>query len=358
MVEVRLENITHIYVTGRKTQTLAVKDINLTFPHASFCALLGPSGCGKTTLMRIIAGLNIQTSGHVYFDQQEVTPLTPRERNVAMVFQFPVLYEMNVYENIAFPLRSVKVPESEVKRKVKEVAELVGVTHILNVHPSTLDMGSKQKVVLARALVREPNVFLFDEPLTNLDPLGRLEMRSKIKELQRNIKTTMIYVTHDQAEALTLADKIAVMDFGVVVQYDEPTKLYEHPKNEFVGFFLGNPGMNFIQGTLEDNAINFGEFKYDVSDVVEKLKEYGTEFKIGIRAEYIKVSKKPFKGAFKAKCIVSEHLGTSTLLDLKAGDKEFKAKLRITDVKEGDEVYVQFPKEKVHIFNKAGELII
>jgi ABC-type sugar transport system ATPase subunit len=358
MVEVRLENITHIYVTGKKIQTLAVKDINLTFPHASFCALLGPSGCGKTTLMRIIAGLNIQTKGHVYFDQQEITPLTPRERNVAMIFQFPVVYEMNVYENVAFPLRSVKVPESEVKRRVKAVADLVGITEVLNVHPSTLNMGDKQKVVLARALIREPNVFLFDEPLTNLDPLGRLEMRSKIKELQKNIKTTMIYVTHDQAEALTLADKIAVMDFGVVIQYAEPTELYEHPKNEFVGFFLGNPGMNFIQGTLEENAIDFGEFKYDVSNVAEKLKEYGREFKIGIRAEYVEVSKNPAKGFYKGKCIVSEYLGTSTLLDIKIGDKELKAKLRVTDIKEGDEVYVKFPKEKVHIFNKAGELIL
>ncbi|MGQ9543506.1 MAG: ABC transporter ATP-binding protein [Candidatus Bathyarchaeia archaeon] len=358
MVKVSLENITHIYVTGRKVQTVAVKDISLTFPHASFCALLGPSGCGKTTLMRIIAGLNIQTSGHVYFDEQEITPLTPRERNAAMIFQFPVLYEMNVYENIAFPLRSVKVPESEVKKKVKEVAELVGITPILKIHPSTLDMGSKQKVVLARALVREPNVFLFDEPLTNLDPLGRLEMRSKIKELQRNIKTTMIYVTHDQAEALTLADRIAVMDVGVVIQYAEPTELYEYPKNEFVGFFLGNPGMNFISGTLEENAINFGEFKYDVSDIAEKLKEYGSEFKIGIRAEYVEVSKKEVKGLFKGKCIFSEYLGTSTLLDIKVGDKELKAKLRATDVKEGDDVYVNFSKEKVRIFNKAGELIV
>jgi len=358
VVKVRLEDITHVYVTGRKIQTVAVKDINLIFPHASFCALLGPSGCGKTTLMRIIAGLNIQTRGHVYFDQQEITPLTPRERNAAMIFQFPVLYEMNVYENIAFPLRSVKVPGTEVRRKVEEVAELVGITNILNVHPSTLDMGSKQKVVLARALVREPNVFLFDEPLTNLDPLGRLEMRSKIKELQRNIKTTMIYVTHDQAEALTLADKIAVMDVGVVIQYTEPTELYEHPKNEFVGFFLGNPGMNFIPGTLEENAIDFGEFEYDVSDVVEKLKEYGTEFRIGIRAEYVEVSKKAAKGLFKGKCIVSEYLGTSTLLDIKVADKEVKAKLRATDVKEGDEVYVNFPRERVHIFNKAGELIV
>ncbi|MEM3381313.1 MAG: ABC transporter ATP-binding protein [Nitrososphaerota archaeon] len=358
MVEIRLENITHIYVTGRKMQTIAVKDINLIFPHASFCALLGPSGCGKTTLMRIIAGLNIQTKGHVYFDDHEVSVLTPRERNVAMIFQFPVLYEMNVYENIAFPLRNVKVPENEVKRKVKEVAELVGISNILNVHPMTLDMGGRQKVVLARALVREPNVFLFDEPLTNLDPLGRLEMRSKIKELQKNIKTTMIYVTHDQAEALTLADKIAVMDFGVVIQYAEPTELYEYPRNEFVGFFIGNPGMNFISGTLEGNVLSFGEFKYDVSDVAEKLKEYGTEFKLGIRAEYVEVSKKPNENFFKGKCLVSEYLGASTLLDIKIGDKEIKAKLRSTDVKEGDEVYVNFPKQKVHIFSKNGNLLL
>ncbi|MBS7618382.1 ABC transporter ATP-binding protein, partial [Candidatus Bathyarchaeota archaeon] len=317
-----------------------------------------PSGCGKTTLMRIIAGLNVQTEGHVYFDNHEVTPLTPRERNVAMIFQFPVLYEMNVYENIAFPLRSVKVPENEVRKRVKDVAELVGITNILNIHPLTLDMGNRQKVVLARALVREPNVFLFDEPLTNLDPLGRLEMRSKIKELQKNIKTTMIYVTHDQAEALTLADKIAVMDFGVVMQYAEPTELYEHPKNEFVGFFIGNPGMNFISGTLKGNSLNFGDFEYDISDVAEKLREYGEEFKLGIRAEYVGVSRKPDKDSFKGKCVVSEYLGALTLLDIKIGDKEIKAKLRSTNIKEGDEVYVNFPREKVHIFNKYGELVL
>lgn len=361
MVTIRLEDITHIYVTGLRKRTLAVKDVNIVFPHATFCALLGPSGCGKTTLLRIIAGLIRQTKGNVYFDDNEVTPLTPRERNVAMVFQFPVLYKMNVFENIAFPLRCAKLPEDEVRRRVREAAELVGISDALNADPYTLDMSGRQKVVLARALVREPTVFLFDEPLTNLDPMGRLELRGKIKELQRVIKTTMIYVTHDQAEALTLADRIAVMDFGVIVQYDEPSVLYEHPKNEFVGYFIGNPGMNFIQGTLEGNFIDFGDFKYDVSDIANRLKEFGTEFKLGIRPEYVKISREPVEGWFKGRCVVLEPLGTSTVLHIAIGGKEIKAKVFTMDIKgikEGDEIYIHFPKDKVHIYSKAGELLI
>lgn len=306
--------------------------------------------------MRIIAGLNIQTQGRVYFDGQEVTKLTPRERKVAMVFQFPVLYDMNVYDNIAFPLRSVKVPVAEVRKKVAEVSEILGISNILMMRPSSLDMGTRQKVVLARSLVREPNVFLFDEPLTNLDPLGRLEMRSNIKQLQKNIKTTMIYVTHDQSEALTLAEKIAVMDIGVVVQYDEPTKLYQYPKSEFVGFFLGNPGMNFIPGTFRENVIDCGDFQYDMSELAGKLED-GAEFKVGIRPEHVKVSKKIVKGWIKGKCTISENIGTSTLLNIKIGETECKVKLISTDIKEGEDVYVNFPKEMVRLFNKAGQLV-
>lgn len=355
MVTVTIDNVSHTYT--KPVITVALIDINVEFKHGGFYALLGPSGCGKTTLMKIIAGLLKPTKGHVYFDGVDVTDWPPRKRNVAMVFQFPVVYEMNVYDNIAFPLRNYGYSEGEVRKRVLEIAELVGIRDILNVSASKLDPATKQKIAVARALVREPTVFLFDEPLSNLDPISRMELRTKIKELQKTVKTTMIYVTHDQAEALTLADYIAVMREGRIVQYDTPVNLYEYPKDTFVGFFIGNPGMNFISCTIEEDGLLCPGFKYTLEKrVLAQLAKMGKKATVGIRPEYVEVNRK--QGLTKAKCIVREDLGANVLLHLEIpGGAIIKAKLHQSDVREGEEVFVDFIREKVRVFNESGTLI-
>lgn len=358
MVTVRLENITHIYDIGTKAETVAVRDVSLVFGHGGFYALLGPSGCGKTTLMKIISGLIKPTKGRVYFDDSDVTDLTPRQRNVAMVFQFPVVYDMSVYDNIAFPLRNFGYPEREVRKRVLEIAQLVGMEGLLKVNATKLDPATKQKVALARALVREPTVFLFDEPLSNLDPLSRMELRTKIKELQKKVKTTMVYVTHDQAEALTLADKIAVMNEGRVVQFDEPRNLFDKPASTFVGFFIGNPGMNFVECQLVENGLDCTAFKYTLPlQLVSRLKEHGEKFILGIRPEYIIASKSRIS-SIAGKCVVVENLGSAVVLHVDVGGTLVKVKTQATDIAEGDTAYLYFPEDKVRIFKyPSGELV-
>ncbi len=356
MVNVLIDNVSHTYT--KPVVTIALININLEFKHGGFYALLGPSGCGKTTLMKIIAGLLKPTKGKVLFDGIDVTEWSPRKRNVAMVFQFPVVYEMSVYDNIAFPLRNYGYGEETIRKKVHEIAELVGIKNILKIHASKLDPATRQKVAIARALVREPSVFLFDEPLSNLDPLSRMELRVKIKELQRAVKTTMIYVTHDQAEALTLADYVAVMNEGRVLQFDTPTNLYEHPRNTFVGFFIGNPGMNFMNCELVENGLGCSDIFYPLSTKeIETIRGYGNKFILGIRPEYVKVSKE--QGLFKAKCVVREDLGAAVLLHLETSSGlSLKAKLPpFINVNEGEWLYIDFPREKIRIFTESGNLI-
>jgi len=358
MVEIYLENITHIY-EGR---TLALNNISLRIPNGSFTALLGPSGCGKTTTLRIIAGLIRPTKGKVYFDGDDVTYLTPQERNVAMVFQFIVVYDMSVYKNIAFPLKVRGLPQKEIDLRVKRIAEKLGLTQYLDLPAHKLDAGTRQKVALARALVREPNVFLLDEPLTNVDPKSRLEIRAILKEIQRDLKQTMIYVTHDQAEALTLAEKIAVMNKGRILQYDTPQRLYEYPANTFVAWFIGNPGMNLINAVLVEKNdriwLDFKLFKIDISEYRDIIKGKGEKFIVGIRPEYIRVLKTPQDNYIKGRCYLVERLsGKMRLLHVEIGEIDLKIKTPL-NVKEGEYVWLNLPKEKIRIFDEKGDLLI
>lgn len=356
LVEILLEKISHIY-PGEKAP--AVKDVTLRVPNGELAALLGPSGCGKTTLMNIISGLTDPTTGRVYFDTVDVTEVPPEARNVAMVFQFVVTYDMSVYGNIAFPLKARRYSTGETKKRVAEIAELLGLTPYLKMHAKKLDAGNRQLVAIARALIREPNVFLFDEPLTNLDPVARAKIRAKVKEVQKDLNQTMIYVTHDQAESLTLAEKIAVMNEGALIQYDDPRKLYDHPRTTFVAFFIGNPGMNLVDATLEGTNLSIGEFKYDVSEWVDILKARPTELVFGIRPEYIRLYKHSRPNAVKSLVTLTESTGNLNLVHSKVGNTEFRAKTSLFDISEGDEVYVEFPKEHVKIFDrKTGELIV
>ncbi|MCF8160451.1 MAG: ABC transporter ATP-binding protein [Polaromonas sp.] len=234
----------------------ALKSIDLEVNDQEFCVLLGPSGCGKTTLMRIVAGLETETSGEVLIGGKRMNGLPPRERNIAMVFQnYAVFPHMTIEQNIGFGLRMKKAPEDKVRRQVQQAAEMMHIEHLLQRYAGQLSGGQRQRVAVARALAVQPDVLLMDEPLSNLDALLRLEMRSELKGLLRGIKTTTIYVTHDQTEAMSLADRIAVMYGGEIVQYAQPAEVYEQPASQFVGGFIGNPPMNFVTDAQVQSAL-------------------------------------------------------------------------------------------------------
>ncbi|MEM3406739.1 MAG: ABC transporter ATP-binding protein [Nitrososphaerota archaeon] len=364
MSRVLLDHITKIYGDKEK-KVVAVDDLSLEIPEGTFVGLLGPSGCGKTTTLRILAGLEKPTKGKVYFDDEDVTNWEPKRRNIAMIFQFPVLYpSITVYENIALPLKAAKIPENTVKEKVKEVAEIVGVTQYLNMKPLQLDVATKQKITLAKTLIRDPTIFLLDEPLTILDPKSRIVIRTKLKQIQFGLKKSMVYVTHDQTEALTLSEKIAIMDKGKVLQYDTPENLYNRPKNIFVGWFIGNPGMNKILCDVleEDNKmylITDGGFKYDITFVANELRKFGPLHKIilGIRPEHILVN---VREGVKAKCIQSEYIGNRVILHVEFYNEILK--VRVPEefaVNPGDFVQIAIPKEKIVLFDPStGNLLI
>ncbi len=358
MVKVYLDHVTKIF----PPRTVAVDDVTLEIPEGELVGLLGPSGCGKTTTLRIIAGLEKPTKGRVYFDDEDVTGKEPRERNVAMVFQFPILYPtVSVYENIALPLRAEKMPEDEVRREVNRIAELMGIKEYLGMKPGRLDIGVRQKVALAKALIRDPSIFILDEPLTVIDPKMRVELRTKLKQIQLDLGKSMIYVTHDQAEALTLAERIAVMKDGKILQYDVPERLYDRPSNSFVGWFIGNPGMNLIEcsASVEGGCLvmtNENGFRYSIEGVGE-IKVPG-KVVFGIRPEYVKVEEGG--DAMRATCIHVEHAGNRQILHLQFYGESLKAKVPLgVRVSPGDTVPVKFVAEKIRIFDPStGNLIL
>ncbi len=247
MATVYLENVTKIFGNN----IIAVKNMNLQIEDKSFCVLVGPSGCGKSTTLRMIAGLERVTSGNIYIDGKVVNEVPPKNRNIAMVFQNYAIYpHMTVRDNLAFALKLRHYPKKEIEKRVDEASEILGIKHLLKRKPKALSGGQRQRVALGRAIVRKPKVFLFDEPLSNLDAKMRAQMRMEIKKLHDKLQTTMVYVTHDQIEAITLGDQIAVMKDGIIQQVAGPLQLYEKPENLFVAGFIGNPPMNFIQCKL------------------------------------------------------------------------------------------------------------
>jgi glycerol transport system ATP-binding protein len=261
MARITLENLRHSYMAQpRSPADYALKEIDIAWEDGGAYALLGPSGCGKSTLLNIISGLTIPSEGRVLFDDRDVTRLAPTERNIAQVFQFPVIYDtMTVYDNLAFPLRNRAVPEAQVDARVRTIAKMLELDHMLDRRAAGLTADGKQKISMGRGLVREDvAVIMFDEPLTVIDPHLKWELRSKLKELHQRIKVTMIYVTHDQTEALTFADQVVVMQDGVVVQIGTPVDLFERPGHTFVGHFIGSPGMNVLPAELRDGAAFFG----------------------------------------------------------------------------------------------------
>jgi glycerol transport system ATP-binding protein len=292
MARITLDGLRHSYFPSPQVpEDYALKKLDLSWDDGGAYALLGPSGCGKTTLLNIISGLLRPSEGRVLFDDQDITDQPPDARNIAQVFQFPVVYDtMSVFDNLAFPLRNRGVEEAKVEARVRTVAEMTDLTHMLSQRAAGLTADGKQKISLGRGLVREDvNVIMFDEPLTVIDPHLKWQLRSKLKELHHRIRTTMIYVTHDQTEALTFADKVVVMHDGQVVQIGTPVELFERPHHTFVGHFIGSPGMNVLPCKLDNGKATFDGHQIAIENQPSKAID-GQRMEIGVRPEFIQIT--------------------------------------------------------------------
>ena len=348
-------------VTKRFGNVVAIDKFNLEAKDKEFVVLLGPSGCGKTTALRCIAGLETPEGGDIYIGDRLVNDLDPKERDIAMVFQSYALYpHMTVFNNLAFPLENMKVPKDEIKTKVQEVAELLKIAMLLDRKPKQLSGGQRQRVALGRAVVRDPQVFLMDEPLSNLDAKLRVYMRAELKKLQKELGVTTIYVTHDQVEAMTMGDKIAILNEGILQQTGTPDEIYFHPSNMFVAGFIGSPPTNFFDCKLMEGVpciLDAGEFKYPLPDDVAKAAKKCTSdvCVLGVRPQDVLVYKdaKRKKGLIKTVLDVVEPLGDVTILDLKVGDYLVKAVVSPDfEAELGDELWIELPTNKIHIFDK------
>ncbi|MFQ5758601.1 MAG: ABC transporter ATP-binding protein [Candidatus Bathyarchaeia archaeon] len=346
-------------VTKRFGDVIAVNNLSLEVKDKEFLVLLGPSGCGKTTVLRCISGLETPEEGEIYIGDKLVNDLDPKERDIAMVFQSYALYpHMTVFKNLAFPLENLGVPMEERKPRVQQVAELLKIEALLNRKPKQLSGGQRQRVALGRAMVREPHVFLMDEPLSNLDAKLRIYMRAELKKLQKELGITTIYVTHDQVEAMTMGDKVVILNDGILQQTDTPNRVYSYPSNIFVAGFIGSPPTNFFGCTLtRENVLDCSEFSYPLpKDMAKAAKECTSdECVLGVRPQDVVVHRdaKGKTGLMKAQLYVTEPLGDLTILDLKVGDSLVKAVVNPSFKAEiGDEFWISFPADKIHIFDK------
>ena len=293
MAMITIDSLRHSYLPNPESDDdFALKRMSLTWQDGGAYALLGPSGCGKTTLLNLISGLLTPTEGTISFNGKDVSRASPEERNIAQVFQFPVIYDtMTVYDNLAFPLRNRNVPEAEIDKRVRDIAEMLDLSKTLKNRASNLTADGKQKISLGRGLVRsDVNVIMFDEPLTVIDPHLKWQLRSKLKELHQRIRRTMIYVTHDQTEALTFADQVVVMNNGEVVQSGTPVELFEKPRHTFVGHFIGSPGMNVLPCAVKGGKATFGGDVVETDNAASATGKGKTE--LGVRPEFVTISKR------------------------------------------------------------------
>jgi len=358
MPTVSIQSLTKYYGDLR-----AIENISLSVQDKEFLTVLGPSGCGKTTLLRLIAGLEGPNKGDILIDGNSVLDTPTQDRDIAMVFQNYSLYNhMTVYDNLAFPLRMRKSSAQDISNKVKSTAETLGISHILERKPKKLSGGEQQRVALGRAIVREPKVFLMDEPLTFLDPKLRTQMRLEIKTLQRKLGVTTIYVTHDQAEAMTMSDRIALLENGVLQQLGTPFEVYNKPKNQFVASFLGSPTINLINciySESDDKAfLEIDDFQLDIKNLKNKNIEKNTHLILGVRPEDITLSKKRIDNSIESEVYLIEPLGSELNIILKIGDNIINVKTDSgLDVKIGEKIWMIMDKEKIHLFSKEGERI-
>ncbi len=365
MANVVLDKVTKTF----DKNVVAVDAVSIDIKDKEFVVLVGPSGCGKTTTLRMIAGLEEVSSGEIRIDGRVVNNVPPKDRDIAMVFQNYALYpHMTVYENMAFGLKLRHYPKEEINRRVHEAAQILGIESLLDRKPKALSGGQRQRVAVGRAIVRKPKVFLFDEPLSNLDAKFRVQMRTEISKLHSRLQTTMIYVTHDQVEAMTMGDRIVVMKDGKVQQIDTPLNLYNHPANKFVAGFIGTPAMNFIEGTIIRNSgllFHSPHMQLPIPNTVtDKLASYiDRPIILGIRPEDISEPRadlaEPSKPILKCQVEVVEPMGNEQFVYLQLGGNALVARMDTKASPHVNEEYaVCFDMNKAHFFDAKTELVI
>ena len=340
-----LKNVTKIYPNGTK----AVHETSLSIEEGEFMVFVGPSGCGKSTLLRMVAGLEDITEGEITLDGNLINEVDPSERDIAMVFQNYALYpHMNVYNNLAYGLKNRGIDKKDIEQKVNEAAKLLQISDYLERKPSMLSGGQRQRVAMGRAIVRNPKIFLFDEPLSNLDAKLRIQMRLEIKKLQQKVGVTSIFVTHDQTEAMTLADKLAVINNGVIEQLATPIEIYNNPKSLFVAGFIGSPQMNFIEGELKNNTLSAEGFE------IKNIKsDFNGDITLGIRPEHLSQSD---NGLINLNVDLVEQLGSDNLVYGQLKDKKdfcYRCPGNLT-IKKGDKLNLNIDNENYFIFDKSS----
>ena len=359
MAHLTLKDVTKIY----DGDVLAVEQADFQIPDESFTVLVGPSGCGKSTILRMIAGLEEITEGDIYIDAERINDIPPKDRDIAMVFQNYALYpHMTVYKNMAFGLKLRKYPKAEIEQRVKAAAEILSISHLLNRKPKHLSGGERQRVAVGRAIVRHPKVFLFDEPLSNLDAKLRVQMRMEISRLHDRLNATIVYVTHDQVEAMTMGDQIVVLNEGKIQQIADPGTLYHKPANQFVGGFIGTPPMNFIETHIVNNGgapiLEFENFKVELNAQLQSaLKELsGDSVVLGIRPEDIHIGENG-KNSVGTQVELVEPLGNHALLYLRTEKNSFVAQSDLVDMPQHNTpLTVNFNMDKAHLFHpETGE---
>ncbi len=377
MAEIRLEHI-----TKRFGAVVAVDDVNLEVHDQEFVVFLGPSGCGKTTTLRAIAGLEQPDEGDIFIDGQCVNMLSPADRDIAFVFQFYALYpHLTVYDNIAFPLKAVKASSSDIQERVKEVAAILQIQAMLDRKPSHLSGGEMQRVALGRAMVRRPKAFLMDEPMSNLDAKLRVDMRTELKRLQHRLGATTIFVTHDQVEAMSMADRIVIMHQGSLQQIGTPQEVYNQPQTVFVAQFMGSPSMNLIDGKIQsqadvnptsidagDLALHLTHTEVSVKLSAEQISRLGRSDEIifGVRPEHIVVSKEPMEHGFQASVHLVEALGSVNIIDIFLGEAPETGDLVLLRARThpsfrpeiGQPVWFDLDPKQVHLFDRHTEQVI
>jgi len=365
MARIELMNINHSYELGECLElppdydvenSCVLKALDLTWEDGTANALLGPSGCGKTTLLNLISGIIRPTVGRIFIGGKDVTKLSPRERHIAQVFQFPVVYDtMTVFGNLAFPLKNAGISKSNIAPRVEYIADVLDMKDLLSRPAGEISQAEKQKVSLGRGLVREDTgAILLDEPLTVIDPKEKYILRRQLREVQKELKVTMIYVTHDQHEALTFADQVTVIKDGRVVQSGSPEELHSHPKTPFIGYFIGSPGMNLLECSRKEDVLDFGEFTYRISSQMkDQITHFGSQFLFGIRPEFIEVSQQEKEGWPSLTTEVVENMGSYQIITLKSNGIRIKSRAPDTmSIAENDPIWLHFPEERITFFDK------
>jgi len=368
MARLELDDVTKVFDTSAET-IIAVEELNLDIKDGEFIVVVGPSGCGKSTTLRMIAGLETVTDGEIRLGGERINEKSPKDRDIAMVFQSYALYpHKTVRQNMAYGLHlSTDLDDEEIDRRVQQAAEMMGIEDLLDKKPSSLSGGQQQRVATGRAIVREPSVFLFDEPLSNLDAKLRKHMRTELARIHSEVGITTVYVTHDQEEAMTMADRIVILDQGTLQQIGAPKQVYHEPVNRFVANFIGSPSMNFVDVELVRNADGSGrlvgdDFDYEVSSrLLQPLDETTSEVEFGIRPENVRIDPDaPTEKSLETTVDVVEIVGSDNFIYLELAGKEFRVRTPSeVEPAEGDPVRITFDEDDIHLFDSAsGEALV